>query len=70
VARVLAGGTLNGSAVWQAFAVPTSLGAQIPGWAGQVPQRRSVKDSDLDWSIAPGQLMSNSLPSGSFIPTA
>jgi hypothetical protein len=52
VARVLAGGTLNGSAVWKAFAAPTSLGTQILDWAEQVLPRRSVKDSDLDCVVS------------------
>jgi hypothetical protein len=59
-----------GSVVRQALAVPTSLGAQAPAWATRVLPRRSVKDGDLDWSDVHDQLMSNSLPSGSFIPTA
>jgi len=43
----------SGSAVWQAFAAATSLGAQILGWAEQIPPRRGVKDGDLDWSDVP-----------------
>jgi ABC-2 type transport system permease protein len=37
--RVLAGGTLTGAAVWQAFAVLVPLCAVILGWATQVFRR-------------------------------
>jgi hypothetical protein len=49
---VLAGRTPSGSAVWQAFAVLTSLGAQILGWAEKILPRRSVKDCDLDCVVS------------------
>jgi len=52
VARALASGTLDGSAVWQALAVPTSVGAQVLGWADQILPRRSVKDGDLDFVVS------------------
>ena len=38
-ARVLAGGTLTGPAVWQAFAVLTPLCLVVLGWATAVVRR-------------------------------
>jgi hypothetical protein len=38
--------------VWQAFAVATSLGAQILDWAEQILPRGSVRDGDLDCVVS------------------